>query len=56
MAFNNFTTTIGHVLNPIGYVFQIIHREAQFNKANIQIEQQSLLLGNTYFSNKKVGV
>ncbi len=56
MGFNNFKTTISHVINPIGYVKQLVHRQFEINKQNQEIELQSQLLGETVFSTKKVGL
>lgn len=55
MGINNFNTTIKHIVNPIGYVKQVIHREAEWNKINQSRELQSQLLGATIYD-KKVGI
>lgn len=56
MNYNNFKTALNHVFNPVGYLKQIIHRNAQWNKQNIAIAEERQLLGDTLYKNQKIGV
>lgn len=56
IGYNNFKTTINHVMNPIGYVKQVLHRNFQFKKENQRIEQEARIIGKTIYSDTKIGV
>ena len=53
---NNFKTAINHITHPIGYAKQIIHRNAQWNKQNLQVAEERILIGDTLYKNQKIGV
>ena len=56
MGYNNFKTAFNHVMNPVGYVRQILHRNFQFNKENQRIEQEARLIGSSVYNKTKIGV
>ena len=56
MGYNNFKTTINHVMNPIGYVKQVLHRDFQFKKENLRIEQEAKVIGKTVYDDVILGV
>lgn len=56
LGYNNFKTTINHVMNPVGYIKQAVHRDFQFRKENQRIEQEAKIIGKTIYSDTKIGV
>ena len=56
IGMNNFNTAVNHALHPVKYAFTIARRNAQWRKQNREIEESSKLIGDSIFSNKKVGV
>lgn len=56
LGYNNFKTTINHVMNPVGYIKQAVHRDFQFRKENQRIEQEARIIGKTIYSDTKIGV
>ena len=56
LGYNNFKTAINHIVNPVGYIKQTLHRDFQFRKENQRIEQEAKVIGKTIYSDVKIGV
>lgn len=56
MAYNNIKTGLGNFINPVGYLLNEAHRQAQFDKQNKRIQQERTLIGNSQLTTYKVGV
>ena len=54
--FNNLKAGMTNVIHPLRSFLQIKHQEAQFRKANISIEQQNKLVGNSILKDMNIGV
>ena len=56
MGYNNWKTFVRHVTHPVDYLKQAFHRNAQYNKENIRIQEEAKLIGKTIYSDWKIGV
>lgn len=54
MNYNAFKTYIGALMNPVGFALKEAHRQAEFRKQNLRIEQERTLIGRSFLT--KVGV
>ena len=56
LNYENIKTTIGNIINPIGYVKRMLQRNFEFDKNNKKIESERVLVGSSTLRNINRGV